>query len=467
MKVAFIGGGSHRYLSVARSVLAEEELFEGGEISVYDLNHTRSQAMRRMIENCPEKRDVNCVVSSPDNLDSALEGADVVIVVLFAGNRKNFLVSQQICGKHGFIGSDQLSPSGAMLALKGAPILLNIAKRMEELCPNAFLLDFANPVAVLSAAVNNHTKIKCMGICAGYTNHMWDIARILGKDECCSDHAVNCAGVNHMSFILKDSIWEGANLYEQLEAATGEGWQMPELSLRWQQSTKDNINFGIPDIVRLYKKIGHMIFSSEGDGIDHLDIAGRYARGAAKLAAQTESEIDASLAAELASRQKQDEKFQSLANSEISDDEWNAERPETLYLSRDDQNIMVKVIKALGGAGEMRIATSVLNNGAVEGYTDRTVLEYTQFLDENGSRPAGKFKVPDMVYGLVADLAAHQTLLGDAIATKDPRILYDAFYNYPVQRDTMKSKALWSELLELNAEELPKSFQATKEYLNK
>ena len=204
MKVVFVGGGSHRYLSVARSILAEPGLMENGEISVFDLAVDRAEAMRSMIAQCPEKRNVDCAVESPFELDAALEGADVVIVVLFAGNRRNFLLSQRICGQHGFIGSDQLSPSGAMLAMKGAPILLNIAKRMEELCPDAFLLDFANPVAVLSAAVNNHTKINCMGICAGYTNHMWDIARILGKDECCSDHAVNCAGVNHMSFILKD-----------------------------------------------------------------------------------------------------------------------------------------------------------------------------------------------------------------------------------------------------------------------
>ena len=467
MKVVFVGGGSHRYLSVARSVLAEGGLFEDGEICVFDLSSERSRAMRRMIEKCPEIRNVNCRVTSPDNLDSALEGADVVIVVLFAGNRRNFLLSRKICGEHGFIGSDQLSPSGAVLALKGGPILMNIAKRMETICPNAYLLDFANPVAVLSAAVNNHTKIKCMGICAGYTNHMWDIARILGKDECCSDHAVNSAGVNHMSFILKDSIWKGGNLYEQLEAATDPGWKMPELSDRWPQYTKDNIMFGVPDIVRLYKKLGYMIFSSEGDGIDHLDIEGRYARSAAKLASQSIEDIDASLDAELASRKNGDDVFAKLAESELSNAEWNAERPETLYLSRDDENIMVRVVKALSGAGEMRIATSVLNNGTVEGYTDRTVLEFTQFLDENGVRPAGRFKVPDIVYGLVADLASHQTLLGDAIATEDPNILFNAFYNYPVFRDTKSAKTMWTELLELNADELPESFRKTKEYLKR
>ena len=213
MKIVFVGGGAHRYLSVARSVMAEPAVMVNGEINIYDLNQERSEAMARMMMKTPECRDSGCKVSWGTTLDEALDGADVVCVVLMAGNIKNFRMSQLVCNQHGFLGSDQLSPSGAMLAMKGGPILMDIARRMEKLCPNAWLLDFANPVAVLSAAVNNHTAIKCLGVCAGYTNHLWDLPRLLGKDEETDDADIKSAGVNHMAFITGGTIY-GQEVYQ-------------------------------------------------------------------------------------------------------------------------------------------------------------------------------------------------------------------------------------------------------------
>jgi alpha-galactosidase/6-phospho-beta-glucosidase family protein len=71
--------------------------------------------------------------------------------------------------------------------------------------------------------------------------------------------------------------------------------------------------------------------------------------------------------------------------------------------------------------------------------------------------------VPDVFQGLVSALASHQTLLGDAIATLDPRVLFEALYSYPVKQDTAESKALWRELLAIAAPEIPVEFQATRE----
>ena len=62
-------------------------------------------------------------------------------------------------------------------------------------------------------------------------------------------------------------------------------------------------------------------------------------------------------------------------------------------------------------------------------------------------------------------LATHQTLLGDAIATEDPKTLYQALFAYPVKQNAAASRALYKELLEINKDEIPASFQRTKDYL--
>ena len=466
MKTVFFGGGSHRFLGIARSSLAQPGLFENGEIYLYDLDVSRAEAVARMIMLSPEYAAAGCRVRWGKELDEALEGADAVMVVLMAGGVVNHNLCRLVSNEHGFIGSDQLSPSGAMLALKGGPILMDLAKRMEQLCPNAWLVDFANPVAVLSAAVNNHTRIRCLGVCAGYTNHQWDLTRLLyGKDEGLLDYEIRCAGVNHMSFILPGSTHCGRDLYELAAERLNDKWVMPPLSDRWSEITKGWITDSVTKLLRLYRKYGYMVFSSEPDGLDHLDIERSHPPVDLEAIRREKLEIAAFESSSAAGRAEADREFQSWL-TRVTPADWSRQSPETLHLLRSDEDVMVKVLKALGGCGEMKLATSFPNRGAVRGFKDRTVLEYSQVLSRDGLKPMIEegLEVPDLFQGLVSALATHQTLLGDAIATRDPRVLFEALYSYPVKQDTADSKALWRDLLVAAGPRIPDEFQKTRDF---
>jgi 6-phospho-beta-glucosidase len=467
MKIVMVGGGSYRYLGIARSLLAQGNLLDQGEINLYDPAVHRAKAVGQMILKCPEYKRVNCKITWGTTLDEALDGADVVNVVLMAGNRANFQYLQLAARKHGFIGSDQLSPSGAMLALKGGPILMDIARRMEKHCPNAWLLDFANPVAVLSAAVNNHTKIKCLGVCAGYSNHQWDLTRLLlGKDEQRTDYTIYNAGVNHLSFILPSSTHQDQDLFAMAEEKLlDDQWQTCSLSDRWNQSTKANILNSIVTLRDYYIKYRQLVFSSEGDGLVHLDMAGRYAQACEKDTSTTKQQIDDRMQNIDLARSASDEQFRAWIDRDMDVEQWDNPSPDASYLRRVDQDLMVKIAAAVNSDEPISIATSFPNHGAVAGFTDRTVLEYSQLLCRQGLRPTGNLHVPAVFEGLISALASHQTLLGDAIATEDPRILFEALYSYPVMQDTAQSKAMWKELIELAANEIPKAFSQTVELL--
>ncbi len=464
MKIVFFGGGSHRYLTIARSVMAVPGLMENGEINLYDLAVDRAEAVGRMAMKSPEYGKVNCKINWGTTLDEALDGADVVFVVLMAGSQRNFSQICDACGPNGFMSSDQLSPSGAMLALKGGPILMDLALRMERLCPQALLADYANPVAVLSAAVNNHTKINCLGVCGGYVNHQWDLPRLLfGKDEQLADFDIRCAGVNHMSFILSGSTYRGTDIYSLAAEKVTDNWVMPALSDRWNDGAKANITNSVNTLVKYYRKYGHLIFSTEGDGLAHLNMEGSYLAKLKRYKTRSASELDNNDINWRASRAAADLQFQSWLNVDLSENDWNMERPEAHYLLRADQDIMVKIVKAVGGIEETPIAASRPNEGAVIGFKDRTVLEYSQILSRDSIRASGTFEIPDIFQGLVSSLATHQTLLGDAIATRDPRVLFEALYCYPVKQDTADSKALWRDLIEIASPEIPTEFQKTRE----
>ena len=187
MKIVIVGAGSYRVLGIMRSTLAVPGVLDGGEINLYDLNTTRSGTMGKLIMKTPEYKRAGCRVTWGTSLEEALQGADAVGVILVANSSMRYMLGETASLRHGFISSDNVSPNGSFAALNIGPVLLNLARKMETHCPDAWLLNFVNPIAVLSAMINNHTKIKALGLCGGFTNHLSDISRIFGIDEPAKD----------------------------------------------------------------------------------------------------------------------------------------------------------------------------------------------------------------------------------------------------------------------------------------
>src|SRR5580658_5335254 len=141
MKIVIVGAGSYRVLGIMRSTLALPGVLDGGEINLYDINSTRSGAMGKMILKTPELKRAGCRVTWGTSLEEALNGADVVGVILQANDNRRFWLGDEASIRHGFITSDNVSPSGSFAALNIAPVLLDLARKMEAHCPNAWLLN--------------------------------------------------------------------------------------------------------------------------------------------------------------------------------------------------------------------------------------------------------------------------------------------------------------------------------------
>jgi alpha-galactosidase/6-phospho-beta-glucosidase family protein len=248
-------------------------------------------------------------------------------------------------------------------------------------------------------------------------------------------------------------------LYSIIEQAVGDNWVMPKLSSRWDQGAQNNITRNVTTLVNIYRKFGHLVFSTEPDGLAHMDIAANFPGVIDPTPKHDMADLQAQLENQQNARALDDQRFEADIDANLSDEQWDTPTPQTLHRLRDDENVMSKIIKALGHDTPCRIATSYPNRGAVAGFTDRTVLEYSQLVCRHGIKPAGRYEVPAVFAGLLGGLAMHQTLLGDAIATLDPQILFEAMYAYPVHQDSLVSRRLWQALLTQNASELHPNFQ--------
>jgi alpha-galactosidase/6-phospho-beta-glucosidase family protein len=451
MRLVFIGGGSLRTLPQVRAILAGSRRLHGATIIIHDHDAARGAAVASILEQAPEVIAGAVTVCNEPQLDAALEGADVVSLAIPVGSALTCARSEEASVASGCVGSDQLSLSGAFRSLTGGAIVLDLARRMARHCPRAWLLCFANPVAVYSALVNNHTPIRCLGVCEGFLNHRWDLTRLLlGRDEHRDDYRVAVAGVNHLSFIVRGR-WRGGDLLAALaESKPPSGGDRGPRSitwgLRWQRES--------------LRRYGQAVFSGEGDGLMVL-----FPEAMPPSPRQPAAALPRVVAAAGARRHAAFAAFAAQADRRLPPAFWRAaDRAGSGPFARARSGAMVEAVRAL--AGERRwLVASRPNRGAVAGFDDRTVLEHSFTLCHERLLPDAGLAVAPTVRGLVCALADHQTLLADAIAAQDARLFARALAAWPIGRGTAAPVDLCRELLRIHAAEIPTVFRQAGRWL--
>ena len=462
MKVVFIGGGSYRTLPIVRAAMATRGVLDGGEVQLLDLNLERAETVGRLIMKTPEYRKTGCRVGWTNKANRALEGADVVSLSMPVGSHSVCRLSDQASRAHGFHGGDQLSVSGAFRSLTGGRIVLDYARRMEKCCPKAWFVDFANPVAVYSGMLNNHTQIRALGICGGFSNHRWDLTRLMGRDAYSEEYAVVAAGVNHLSFILRGT-YNGEDLYRVLGRHLTKTWKPPRITTHPHMAKY--IQYGLRKLAEMYHRLGFIIFSTEGDGMIHLFFDEMMARDNKTYKPASLAQIRAEERSGRKRRQEYDRQFHAYLDQDLDDAFWAQSALKNPWFGRSEGDATVLILKGLAGVAPVKLVASRTNQGAVKGFKDRTVLEYSMTLTARGVKPAPDMEVPDPVHGLISSLATHQTLLGDAVATRDPKVLADALFAYPLFQNTHQARDLFRALLRIHADEIDPVFQKAKDYL--
>lgn len=463
MNIVFVGGGSYRIIPILREALAAGDFLHGSQFRLVDCATERAEAVGRLLQRTPEWGPAGCTVSWGNDLDRALDGADVLYVTMAMHASPSYELSAAASARRGFISSDQISATGAFLALHGAPIILGFARRMERLCPQALMLIFANPVAVYSGLVNNHTRIQALGICGGFANHRWDLTRLLGRDAYCDEYDVDVAGINHLSYILRGRI-RNADLYTALDRHLTADWRPPRLRIA-NPVAAGHVRFALRKLVWMYRRFGTIIYSTELDGMAHLFYEDTYPRLMAGVRPLSAAGAQAATAASAAARRQADADFRRYVSTDLDRAFWSAPPAHAGWFTATQGDATTPILKARAGRGPLKFAASFPNRGAVAGFKDRTVLEYSLLIDGMRIAPAGRYEIPDVLHGLISDLATHQTLLGDAVAAADPRLVAQALLSYPIRQNSRAARALYRELLAIHAERIPAFCQGAAQYL--
>ncbi len=220
-KISFIGAGSFGFTrKLVRDLLSFPKL-KDAEIALMDLDSERLEFAKRACERIVEAGGYPAKVTATTDRAQVLEGADFVVVTILVGSTEVWRHDIEIPKKYGVdinVG-DTRGVAGIFRALRTVPVLVDIAKDMERYCPNALMLNYTNPMAMLCRAISKETSIQATGLCHSVQGTAEMLAGWIGAPM--EEITYTCAGINHTAWYL-DYRWKGEDAYPLIHKAITE-----------------------------------------------------------------------------------------------------------------------------------------------------------------------------------------------------------------------------------------------------
>lgn len=233
-KITFIGAGSTVFAkNLLGDILSYPELAES-TISLHDIDPERLRTSVVVAEKIAQALGVNPTIEASTDRRQSLAGSDYAIAMFQVGGfRPSTVVDFEIPKKYGLRQTiaDTLGIGGIMRGLRTIPVLLDMAKDMEELCPDVTFLQYVNPMAMNTWALDRASTVKSVGLCHSVPHTAWELSRDIGIPVEEIDYQV--AGINHVAFYLKFE-HKGRDLYPDIRRVIDEGRVPPYNMVRYK-----------------------------------------------------------------------------------------------------------------------------------------------------------------------------------------------------------------------------------------
>ncbi|MBQ3088508.1 MAG: alpha-glucosidase/alpha-galactosidase [Clostridia bacterium] len=224
MKLTFMGAGSTIF---ARNVIGDcmcSEALRDSVFALYDIDAKRLEESRVILEAMRKSKGgygkIECY-HGVENRKAALKGADFVVNAIQVGLYDPCtIIDFEVPKKYGLRQTiaDTLGIGGIMRALRTIPVMKDFADDMAEVCPNAYFLNYTNPMAMLTGYMLRYTPIKTVGLCHSVQVCAKSLLTPLGMEDKLEGHKELIAGINHMGWLLEIKDKNGVDLYPEIKS---------------------------------------------------------------------------------------------------------------------------------------------------------------------------------------------------------------------------------------------------------
>ncbi|MGH2559189.1 MAG: glycoside hydrolase [Thermomicrobiales bacterium] len=424
IKLAYIGGGSTRAPGTMASFIHQGENFNGSKVVLIDLDEERLSLVRTIAEKLARAKGLDLTITVTTDRRAGLADCDAVLTSFRPGGFEARYLDESIPLKHGVIGQETQGPGGFFMALRSIHVMQGIVADMEAVCPRAILVNYTNPINIVSQAVTRHTDIPTVSLCEGPIIFPRHLAEDAGLDPDLVDAVM--IGLNHGS-------WSVRHLYD--------GQDMMPLLRDAYERVKDDPETDTWRLRRL--KLAATMGAIPADYFTYY-----YYR----------DEILASL------QQKPTTRAQDIMAA--VPDYWRHYREQA-----EADEPALDPSRSRGGINELELAIDVLdaivndrrevwpvnvpNQGAIADFPDDLVVEVPGFVDRHGVTPLSSGTLPTPVVGLVKMLGEYQSLTADAAWCGTRREAIQALASNPLVLTLTKAEAMYDEMAAAHRAHLP------------
>lgn len=402
MKLTVLGSGVRTPLLIKGIVRRRLPV---AEVTLHDSDPARLDTMTRFCAHLSTRWDAGFEVRAEPEAAGAIEGAAFVLSAIRAGGDEARVVDERVPLAHGVLGQETTGPGGFAMALRTIPVALRFAHLVEEMAPDAWLINFTNPAGLITQALTHHTSIKVIGICDSPTAMKRSIATVLGVPG--DQVELDYFGLNHLGWVRRvlvdgiDCIPELLDRYSELQEA-GHEWALFDAGL-------------VRDLGMLPNEYLYYFYFRE--------------RAVANIArsgttrAQELLGLNQSLWAELhryvaeggfeTALRAYERALAARSASYMAAESGGAPRPvpaEDLFEGEGYEGLAMAAISAITGALPTPLIVNVPHRGAVEGFDDLDVFELPARLDHSGATPLEVGTVPEICRALLTPVKVYERL---------------------------------------------------------
>lgn len=429
LKIAVIGGGSSYTPEIVEGFIKKYDEMPVRELWLVDIEEGShkleivGELAKRMVEKAGLPIDVRLTL----NRREAIAGADFVTTQMRVGLLEARKRDEHIPIKHGVIGQETTGPGGMFKALRTVPVILDICRDIEELAPDAWLLNFTNPAGIVTEAVLKHSKVKSVGLCNSPINFYKFLAKEYGVTE--RDVLPEFVGINHLHWVTAAYV-NGEDKLPEMIGAGREYTASNVTAFNWDADFLSSLGAIPTYYLRYYymtdKMYADMKASLEKDG--------------------TRADIVSRVEAEL---------FELYKDVNLKEKPKQLEQRGGAYYSEAAVNLMHSLY-----TDKRDIQTLNVRNGNIIPFLPEDAsIEVNCVVTAQGPIPIPLQNVPEQVKGLLHAVKTYESLTIEAAITGDRGIALQAMAHHPLVPSVQVAKTLLEEMLEANKDYLPNFYK--------
>ncbi|MFP7463804.1 6-phospho-beta-glucosidase [Bacillus safensis] len=433
LKVVTIGGGSSYTPELVEGFIKRYDEFPISELWLVDIEAGKEklEIVGNLAKRMVKKAGLPIEVHLTLDRRKALVDADFVTTQFRVGLLEARIKDERIPLKYDVIGQETNGPGGLFKGLRTIPVILDIVKDIEELCPNAWLVNFTNPAGMVTEAVlrySNHRKV--VGLCNVPIGIRMGIAKGLGVDA--SRVEVSFAGLNHMVFGLNVFL-DGKSIMDQVI----EDMADPNSSM-----SMNNIQ-AIPWDADFLK----------GLGVIPCPYHRYYYKTSDMLAEEKKAAANEGTRAEVV-RALENDLFELYKDPDLDIKPPQLEKRGGAYYSDAACNLIASIYNDKHDIQPV----NTINNGAISDIPNDSAVELNCVITKDGPKPIAVGEMPVAVKGLISQIKSFERVAAEAAVTGDYNTALVAMTINPLVPSDAIAKSILDEMLEAHKEYLPQFF---------